>query len=81
MFKRASKVKIEGRKRRALLLLLAAYADAGCDDPAANELVARIKDLNIGGFDGLLRLLEEAGLVTVDRDPGQRRRNRYALLL
>jgi predicted transcriptional regulator len=81
-FRRAMEVKLDGRKRKQLFLLLAAFRDADPDySPSANELCSRVPGRRIEAFDGVLARLEDVGLVEVDRDPEQRRRSRYALRL
>jgi DNA-binding MarR family transcriptional regulator len=61
---------------------LAAFEDADPSySPSVNELCARIPGLYVSGFDGLVGKLERAGLVEVDRDPTQKRRDRYTLTL
>ena len=79
--------RIGGTKRRKLLALLAAYADAGESSPSARVLVATLglpggRWLAFRTFDHLLGLLERDGLLRVERSPwGSNERNRYTLTL
>jgi hypothetical protein len=77
-----------GRKRQKLLVLLAAYADAG-ETPTVRVLIERMGgDLpdrwhghRVRRVDALLRSLEDQGLIRVDwRPAGTTQRNRYELL-
>ncbi len=64
-FRRATALPIEGTKRRKLLCLLAAYADAGETSPAMRELCRRtgIEDPRV--VDGVLRTLIADGYLDV----------------
>jgi len=84
-FERAARLPIEGRKRRRLLALLAAYADASLE-PSVNQLATTLK-LDPRKIDALLDALERDGWIRVEwagtGRPGRRsapgRRNRYEL--
>src|SRR5687767_7016507 len=88
IFKRAAALPVEGAKRRKLLCLLAAYADAGETSPAMVELARRL-ELDPVVVDHLLDALVRDGLLKVEwagkGRPGARasagRRNVYALVL
>jgi hypothetical protein len=90
-FRRASALPMEGRKRRRLLLLLAAFADAGEHSPRAVDLCTRAGIRSPVALDHLLDQLVEAGLLEVEwarsGPPGRRaalhdgRRNVYTLRL
>jgi hypothetical protein len=56
----AAKTPVGGSKRRKLLVLLAAYADAGESSPGAATLATRLK-VPMRVFDGLLAALERDG--------------------
>jgi DNA-binding PadR family transcriptional regulator len=83
--KQALQLKLEGRKRRKLLVLLAAYADADVQ-PSARMLRERMGDVSAGQVDALLKALERDGLIRVGwrAGPGEdpfHRRNTYELLM
>jgi DNA-binding MarR family transcriptional regulator len=70
-----------GTKRLKLLVLIAAYADAGEPSPAAGTLAARMQ-LPVPAVDQLLAALERQGLVEVVRgDVTKHERNTYRLRL
>jgi SOS-response transcriptional repressor LexA len=79
--RRALLVDAGGRKRRKLLVLLAAYADAGVEDPPLQALMGRAGIRSSRQADALLRALEEQGLIRVDWARGRPRRNHYELLI
>jgi hypothetical protein len=78
--KRAMRIGAGGKKRLKLLVLLAAYADAGEPSPPARVLAERL-EINIDALDGLLRQLERDGYLTVAWRKGADRRNVYTLHL
>jgi hypothetical protein len=78
--RRALCVDAGGRKRRKLLVLLAAYADAGVEDPPLQALMRRAGIPTAHKADALLRTLETQGLIRVDWAAGRPRRNHYELL-
>jgi hypothetical protein len=62
--RRACALEVEGGKRRRLLVLIAAYADAGVCDPTADELLARIPAIrDAGKLQGCTRRLIEDGFI------------------
>lgn len=68
-----------GHERQKLLVLLAAYHDAG-EQPTVNALTARL-GLTPGQTHSLLRALERQGLIRVQWAPPKSwRRNEYQLL-
>ena len=77
-FRRVAALPVEGHKRRKLLCLLAAYADAGEPNPPVRILAQRLH-LPVRKVDALLRRLEADGYLRVARERDQR--NRYELLL
>jgi hypothetical protein len=89
LFKWAAKQDVGGQKRRRLLCLVAAYADAGEPSPPAYELARRAGiPLNPSPqvFDGLLKALVRDGLLEVRWKAGKPgptggRRNVYTLKL
>ncbi len=74
--RRALAPPVEGAKRRKVLVLVAAFIDAGRVDPSISELAARAK-LHRGAVVRLVDRLEREGLLTVHRCPNER--NRYTL--
>jgi DNA-binding MarR family transcriptional regulator len=80
LFALAAKVPAGGAQRRKLLLLLAAYADAGEPSPPVRQLAKRLR-MPIGGVDALLKLLERDGHLVVHWRAGDGRRNLYELRL
>jgi hypothetical protein len=81
-FRRAATLDIEGAKRRKLLCLLAAYADAGEPSPPMRELVRRLGLPKRTNIDGLLKLLERDGFLRVRWGSQERdERNVYDLRL
>lgn len=76
----ALQVDAGGRKRRKLLVLLAAYADAGISDPPMRELMGRTGIDDVRQVDQLLRMLAKQGLIHVDWAHGRPQRNTYELL-
>ena len=79
-FKRAAKLPIDGTKRRKVLLLIAAYVDAGTPDPSCAMLGRRV-GLPPHVVATLVDRLEADGSLRVKR-PTERRegfRNRYAI--
>jgi len=77
-FRRAAALPIDGRKRRKVVCLLAAYADAGEPNPPVRLLAERL-NLRVQAVDALLRRLEQDGHLRVERAANQR--NRYELVL
>ncbi len=75
--RRAILLPVTGQKRRKLLVLIAAYIDAGRADPSIRELSKRLK-LQRFVVIALVDALERDGLLTVQRASGER--NRYALI-
>lgn len=76
----ASHLPPDSIRRRKLLVLLAAYADAGVADPPFSLLMPRLK---VGPFklDHLLKRLELDGLLAIDwGDKDAQQANRYQLL-
>ena len=69
---------VGGQKRRRLYVLLAAYLDAGVNDPSIRELRQRagLKDARV--VLQLLHRLEEDGWIAI-RPGGRGERNRYVL--
>jgi DNA-binding MarR family transcriptional regulator len=81
LFRQAAKIDAGGDKRRKLLCLLAAYADAGIDDPSIAQLAKRAQ-IPRGIVVVVVEKLEAAGLLAVYRgDPTRQERNRYTLYL
>lgn len=76
----ALRVDAGGRKRRKLLVLLAAYADAGVSDPPVRALMDRAGIDDVRVVDQLLRMLEKQELIHVDWARGRPQRNRYELV-
>jgi DNA-binding MarR family transcriptional regulator len=74
---RALRAPLEGTKRRKILVLIAAYLDAGRDNPSITELAARARLRRIAVV-GIVDHLEREGHLAVEREPN--RRNRYSLL-
>lgn len=75
----AMRVDAGGRKRRALLVLIAGYRDAGVLDPSIREL-ARDAQLPRRVASDLVDRLERDGLVAIERgDPRRQERNVYTL--
>jgi DNA-binding MarR family transcriptional regulator len=64
--KRAMRIHAGGDKRRKLLVLICAYADAGEPSPAVATLAARLKLPN-QAIDPLLDHLQQDGFLTVAR--------------
>jgi hypothetical protein len=82
LFKQAARLDVGGAKRRRLLCLLAAYADAGEHSPTVRQLAQQAKIP--GGWrkvDQLLRLLERDGVVEVRWAKHGQARNVYELYL
>ncbi|HET7052461.1 MAG TPA: hypothetical protein VFI09_00920 [Solirubrobacterales bacterium] len=75
--RRALVLPVEGTKRRKVLVLIAAYADAGRDDPAISELSQR-SGLTYRQVVFVVDRLEADGWLEVRRS--HQRRNRYRLL-
>ncbi len=73
----ALRAPIEGRKRRAVLILIAAYLDAGRRDPSVAELAGRTQLRRLAVV-AIVDRLERDGWLGIERAP--RRRNRYTLL-
>lgn len=73
----ALRAPIEGRKRRAVLVLIAAYLDAGRCDPSIGELADRTRLRRLAVV-AIVDRLQRDGWLDVKRHRG--RRNRYALL-
>ena len=70
-----------GSKRRRLLVLIAAFADAGEASPAAGTLAVRL-GVKVRVIDALLAALEREGLLAVERgDVTRSERNRYRVTL
>jgi DNA-binding IscR family transcriptional regulator len=70
---------VDGSKCHRLLVLIAAYADAGEESPAVATLAAKIR-VPANVIDLLLARLERDELVHVERGDRERReRNRYRL--
>jgi DNA-binding transcriptional ArsR family regulator len=78
MFAAAVRLPIEGQKRRRILALLGAYADAGVNDPAIRELAVGAK-LPKPAVCRLVDVLEQDGLVEIARRAGHDKRNIYRL--
>ena len=73
----ATRLPVGGEKRRKLLLCIAAYIDAGVNDPACSRL-ARRTGLPKQTVIRLVDQLEGDGLLTVRRgNTRKRERNRY----
>ena len=68
-----------GSKRRKLLVLIATYADAGEESPAAGTLAAKL-GRPVPVLDALLAALEREGLLEVERRPPPQR-NAYRVVL
>jgi hypothetical protein len=84
--KRAMRVDPGGNKRRKLLVLIAAYADAGEPSPPVKALARRLGIRKVQDVDHLLRRLARDGHVEVawrasEPGPGGARRNVYRLRL
>lgn len=90
--KTALRLPIEGQKRRKLLTLIAAYADAGNHEPSLRMLAARLSFIRpelVRGhprvpYTGLLHLLwrlEAEGWITMTPPHGQSKPVRYTLHL
>ncbi|HET7053875.1 MAG TPA: hypothetical protein VFI09_08175 [Solirubrobacterales bacterium] len=75
--RRAFAAPIEGSKRRKVLILIAAYLDAGRPDPSISELAARARLRRLAVV-AIVDRLERDGWLGVERAP--RRRNVYRLL-
>lgn len=71
---RAMRLPVAGSKRRKVLVVIAAYADAGVPNPSISQIVSRTK-LPRPAVVGLVDLLEHDGLLEIHRSPGVR--NRY----
>jgi hypothetical protein len=78
MFAAAVRTPVAGEKRRKVLTMLGAYADAGINDPAIRELAAGAK-LPKSLVCRLVDLLERDGLISIARRRGPDRRNVYRL--
>jgi len=78
--KQAMRTDCGGKKRLKLLVLIAAYADAGEASPRAMTLCERL-GIDMGTFDQLLARLQKDGFLKVHRRTGPNRRNRYELFL
>lgn len=77
--RRVLAMSIDGRKRKAVLLAIAIYTDAGRNDPSIRELAARAK-LSRGVVVSVIDRLQADGLLAVRRgDNKAGERNRYAL--
>lgn len=74
--RRALAMPIHGRKRRAVLILIAVYLDAG-KAPSITELAARTRLRRLEVIP-IVDRLERDGFLAVKRTPHQR--NRYTLL-
>jgi DNA-binding MarR family transcriptional regulator len=74
------RMRIDGTKRHRVLALIAAYLDAGVDDPSITELAERARLPRIAVVQ-LVDKLEADGLVEIERAPREDRlaRNRYRL--
>jgi hypothetical protein len=83
LFARVAKMPIADAELRRVLALIAAYADAGQDDPALNELGRRL-DISWGRVESCIRVLEHDGLLAVrwvtDEEKARKVRNRYRVL-
>jgi hypothetical protein len=80
-FRAAAALPVDGAKRRRLLCLLAAYADAGEHSPRMREL-SRITGFEVPMIDQLLKALQRDGYVRVPwraSDHHPHRRNVYEL--
>jgi hypothetical protein len=81
-FRWAARQDVGGQKRRRLLCLIAAFADAGEPSPPVNVLA---RQANLGGWrvvDGLLAALERDGFIQVRWAGGYGKgRNAYTLRL
>jgi DNA-binding MarR family transcriptional regulator len=83
--KRAMRVDCGGKKRLKLLVLLAAYADAGEPSPPARVLAERL-GIQVPDLDRLLKALQRDGHLKVAWRAGERgksgaRKNVYTLHL
>lgn len=78
--KAAARLPIDGTKRRKVLVLIAAYADAGEKSPSIRELAerARLDRLIVAN---VVDRLARDGLLEVDWRAGPDRRNVYRLRL
>lgn len=74
--RRALAAPVGGTKRRRVLVLIAAYIDAGRDDPSIRELAERAKLPRVAVV-AVVDRLERDGWLRVRRAAG--RRNRYSL--
>lgn len=72
----AMRMPVGGHKRQKVLVLIAAYIDAGRDDPSIRELAERAK-LHRVAVVAVVDRLECDGWLRVQRAAG--RRNRYSL--
>jgi hypothetical protein len=62
--RRACSLEVEGAKRRRLLVLIAAYADAGVRNPSPDGVLARIPAIpNAAKLQGVRRRLVEDGFI------------------
>ena len=77
-FALAARLPVGGTKRRKVVAMLGAYADAGISDPSIRELAAGTR-LPKPVVCKLVDKLEEDGLVDIKRSRGER--NVYTLLL
>ena len=79
-FKHAARLPIDGTKRRKVLLLIAAYLDAGAPDPSCAMLGRRV-GLPSQVVATLVDRLEADGFLSVERATEKREgfRNRYAI--
>jgi DNA-binding MarR family transcriptional regulator len=79
-FAAVARMRLNGQKRHRVLALVAAYLDAGIDDPSIAELAARAR---LGRYVvvQLVDKLEADGFITIERGCREaRERNRYRLL-
>jgi DNA-binding MarR family transcriptional regulator len=78
LFRQVAALKLEGVKRRKLLALIAAFADAGQDRPTVAELAERLK-LDQRKVISLLDRLVQDGLL--ERSPATRRTPKLAVVI
>jgi hypothetical protein len=78
--RQAMRVDAGGGKRRKLLTLVAAYADAGEASPSLRTLASGLK-VNWQSAEALLKLLERDGFLEVAWRQGRDQRNVYTVRL